>query len=601
MLENIFSLGDILNSKLKGVISNLNCLLRKLAYGMVSNFEKVCDCRQADDLEDEKTRTTQTQWIANLGSWTYDLASQKLDLSEEVYQIYGLCPNTSTPTYENFIELVHKEDRAFFKDLVGQVISHKKVYNIEHRIISQSGQIGFVHQIIRLVYNEEDHPIRILGTVQDITSLKQQEEEIRSLSYYDQLTGLPNRLMFLEEIDCLTMLKCSKHKEFAVLLLDLDRFKTVNDSLGHDRGDLLLEAVSQRLKYNVTDVYNIYRLGGDEFAIIVNKTSLVEKTAEEILSLISEPFVVDGYEIFITTSTGIAYYPKDGNNGSILIKNADAAMYEAKEMGKNQFVYYSYDINEKAAEQLFIENELRNAIERDEFYLDYQQQVDASRGNIIVAEALIRWQHPKMGLVSPGKFIPLSEELGLIVEIGEWVLRTACAQNKAWQEEGYPPIKIAVNISIRQFQRNDFVEMVKRVLKETGLDPKYLELEITESIAMDDIERVMLILRQLKDLGLSIAIDDFGTGYSSLNYLKELSIDVLKIDQTFINRIPSEQKNSAIVRSIINMAHSLGLKVVAEGVETEDQLSFLQMSKCNLIQGFLFNKPVSPELFWAKI
>lgn len=480
-----------------------------------------------------------------------------------------------------------------------KTILYKKINNIEHRILLKNGETRFLHQVIRVSYDNENQPFRLTGTVQDITSLKIQEQKIRELSYYDQLTGLANRVMFLKEIDCLTMLKCANHKDFAILLLDLDRFKIVNDSLGHEKGDLLLKAVAKRLEDNfIMEVYNIYRLGGDEFAIIINEISKVDRLVKKIISLISEPFIISGHQVFITASVGIAYYPKDGEDGSSIIKNADAAMYEAKEMGKNQFIYYSRDINEEAIDLLFLENELRNAIEREEFIIHYQRQVDTSQDDTIVAEALLRWNHPTMGLIPPNKFIPLAEEIGLIVPIGEWVIRTACMQNRAWQRAGYPPIKIAVNISIRQFQRYDFVHMVEKILKETGLEARYLELEITESIAMYNIDHVMVVLNELKDLGVSVAIDDFGTGYSSFNYLKELSIDVLKIDRSFINKIPNEKKNAAIVESIISMAHNLDLRVVAEGVETQEQLLFLKKCKCNLVQGFLFNRPVPPELFW---
>lgn len=612
MIKGILNAHNLLGDKLRRGASKIKCLFLKLADKISLKVEDICDCPQTDGpiedicdcrqmggLIEDRVRPVQTQWIAQLGNWSYDLNTNELVCSEENYEILDVEPETFAPSYENFIELVHPEDRSFVKESIEKVILQKKINNIEHRVVLKDGRVRFLHQIVRVVYDKEGQPIRILGTVQDITSLKQQEQQIRKLSYYDQLTGLPNRVMFLKEIDCLTMLKCAKHKDFAVLLLDLDRFKIVNDSLGHEKGDLLLKAIAKRLEYNIiTDVYNIYRLGGDEFAIIINEIDLVEKIAKQVMDIISEPFMIGGHQIFITTSIGIAHYPENGHSGNALIKNADAAMYQAKEMGKNQFIYYTADINERAIDRLFLENELRNAIERQEFDLHYQRQVDASGDNIIVAEALLRWRHPEMGLISPDNFIPLAEELGLIVPIGEWVIRTACLQNRSWQEEGFPPIKIAVNISIRQFQRDDFVQMVEEILREAELEAKYLELEITESIAMYNIDHVMSVLDQLKRLGVSVAIDDFGTGYSSLNYLKELSIDVLKIDKTFINRVPNEQKNAAIVESIINMAHNLDLKVVAEGVETEEQLSFLKACKCNLMQGFLFNRPVPPELFW---
>lgn len=438
----------------------------------------------------------------------------------------------------------------------------------------------------------------IISVLRDFTERKRSEERLNHLATHDPLTNLPNRRM-LSEILAKTLPRHQRHKRLvAVMFLDLDRFKIINDTLGHDVGDGLLKGVAKRLVDLVREGDTVVRMGGDEFVLILTDVAEMQdpsRVAQRILDSLSKPFAVEGHELFITTSIGISLFPGDGENPETLLKNADAAMYRAKEQGKNNYQYYSSNINAKASERLSMENSLRHALERGEFLLHYQPRVDLATGRIFGAEALIRWQHPERGLVSPAEFIPLAEETGLIVPIGEWVLRTACAQNKAWQTAGLSSFRVAVNLSGQQFQEKKLVEMVLRALRESDLSPRFLELELTESIIMKNAEQTIGTLCKFHGMGIEIAIDDFGIGYSSLNYLKRFPISRLKIDQSFVRDITTDPDDSAIVAAIITMAHSLKLKVVAEAVETSDQLEFLRQLQCDEIQGYLFSRPLPPE------
>jgi diguanylate cyclase (GGDEF)-like protein len=386
----------------------------------------------------------------------------------------------------------------------------------------------------------------------------------------------------------------------AVLFIDLDNFKHINDSLGHDSGDLLLTLAASRLSDSVNEGDTVTRQGGDEFVLILSEDGEVQVVTQKILEAMSEPFDINGHELRITCSIGIACYPKDGEDQQTLLKNADAAMYRAKELGRNNAQYYASGMNVKAMERLELENGLYHALARNEFLLHYQPQLDLRTGEIVGMEALVRWQHPERGLVSPAIFIPVAEDSGLIVSLGEWVLRTACTQNKAWQRAGLKPISVAVNLSALQFRQSDLVERVADILRETELDPTCLELELTESLVMQDVEKTIATLSRLKAMGIKLSIDDFGTGYSSLSYLKRFPIDTLKIDQSFVRDITTDPDDAAIAKSIISMAHDMQLRVIAEGVETEAQKSFLSLRRCDEIQGYLFSKPV-PAVEFEKL
>ncbi|MCH7998066.1 MAG: EAL domain-containing protein [Chloroflexi bacterium] len=437
-------------------------------------------------------------------------------------------------------------------------------------------------------------------TFRDITERKQAEETIKHLAYHDALTNLANRTMFEDRLVVTLAQARRKRRMAAVMFLDLDQFKVVNDTVGHALGDRLLQSVAERLTGLVRDGDTVARVGGDEFTLLLAEVERVEEVAEvaeRVLDALRQPWVLNGHEFRITTSIGIAMFPSDGEDADSLLSNADTAMYRAKDQGRDNYKLYTPAMNARIVERLALENSLRHGLERGEFLVYYQPQVDIASGKIVGMEALVRWQHPERGLVFPAEFIPVAEETGLIVPLGEWVLRTACAQNKAWQEAGFPPMRMAVNLSARQFQQRDLIEEVDEVLKETGLEARWLQLEITEGVAMQDVESNIAVLRKLREMGVQIAIDDFGTGHSSLSYLSRLPIDVIKIDQSFVQDMTTDPNDAAIARSIIVMAHNLKLKVIAEGVETEEQLAFLKKRRCDEMQGYLFSKPAPAEAF----
>jgi diguanylate cyclase (GGDEF)-like protein len=427
------------------------------------------------------------------------------------------------------------------------------------------------------------------------------------LTYYDALTGLPNRRMFMDQL--IWSLRCAKRdgEGVAILHIDLDHFQKINDTLGHGTGDNLLIGVAQRLLQcvpalnaaaNVDESQPMLsRVGGDEFNALLPDVARIETVAGGILTAMKEPFQVDGREVFITPSVGIAVFPSDGEAGDTLLKHAGVAMNQAKRRGRNTYEFYSANMNAKALERLSMETQLRRALDRDELLPVYQPKVNIKTGRVVGAEVLLRWYHPEHGLVSPVKFIPLAEETGLIVSFGEWVLHAACKQTKAWQSAGRGNIRIAVNVSARQFRDGRFIRTIGEVLEDSGLEPQYLTLELTENTIMENAEENLNVLHQIKAMGVRISVDDFGTGYSSLSYLKQLPLDELKIDRSFISGIRSEGDDAPIVTAIIAMAHSLGLTVVMEGIETKQQLIFSRERGCDEYQGFLFSRPVTSSEF----
>jgi len=433
---------------------------------------------------------------------------------------------------------------------------------------------------------------------EEITSLYEEiaasEEEIKQLAYHDHLTGLPNLRCFNEQLNHSINMANRTEKIFSIMFLDLDSFKMINDTMGHNIGDKLLKQVAQRLVDTLRKSDVLARIGGDEFIVMlenIKDENEIKTVAEKILGCFTQPFLLNDQEVFVTTSIGIAVYPTDGNDADKLKKNADIAMYKAKQRGKNQYVFCTPGMKTKIIRAMKLTNDLYRALERNEFELYYQPQVNCNTNEIVGLEALIRWNHAELGMVYPGEFIPIAEQNGLIISIGEWVMRTACWQNKAWQEAGYSPIRIGVNLSVQQLQDANIVNQVKDILRETDLDPEYVELEITESIAMTH-KRYVETINALKDLGVKIAIDDFGTQYSSLNYLKRLSVDRIKIAMPFIQGISENSNDEAITKTIITLARSMGIDVIAEGVETINQLEFLSQENCNEIQGFYFFKPM---------
>ena len=432
------------------------------------------------------------------------------------------------------------------------------------------------------------------------TELKQAEEKLKHLVYYHNLTNLPNQLFLQDRFSQAIASRGSSVSRLSIniLSISLDRFSRVNDNLGYLVGDLLIQAVAERLKNCVSDSDFLAHLQADRFALILitdDQAEAVIQIAQNILTTLSQPFIMEGHEVFITASIGIACYPAHGNNIDTLVKNATLAMFSAKKQTGNTYQFYSSDMQGGSANQLALETSLRYALDRKEFQVYYQPQVELKTGKIVGIEALVRWQHPELGLISPAIFIPLAEETGLIMPIGEWVLKTACAQTKAWQTAGFPALRVAVNLSCRQFNQADLGESIVQTLNETGLAPEFLELEITESVLTQDEQAAIKTLSELKLLGIQISIDDFGTGYSSLSYLKKFPFSNLKIDRSFIRHITGDTRSKNITRAIIQMAHSLNLKVIAEGVEAPEELGFLCQHHCDEIQGYFFCRPVPPE------
>ncbi|BBH24906.1 hypothetical protein Back11_62510 [Paenibacillus baekrokdamisoli] len=429
---------------------------------------------------------------------------------------------------------------------------------------------------------------------------KRSESRINFLAYHDDLTGLSNRRLLTERLNAEIQLAKQQDNQLAIFLLDIDRFKTINDALGHTFGDQMLQAVSQRLRHAVGKPDHLFRMGGDEFVILLPEIEAAEenaaqKHAQSLMGLFDAPFVLGEAEYHVTISLGISFYPRDGESVDLLLKNADTAMYSAK-VHRNEFSSYTPDMNMKAHDRLRLESDLRRALEQEQFMLAYQPLVNLQTGKVVGVEALVRWHHPLRGLLPPGEFIPLTEENGLILPLGEWVLRAACLQNKAWQDAGMTPIMMSVNLSMRQFRQHQLVDRIKSILEQTGMEPRYLELEITESMT-SDVEFATETLASLKKLGVQISIDDFGTGYSSLVYLKRLPIDKLKIDRSFVNELTENGSDAAIVTTITSMAKHLKLKVTAEGVENDEQLHFLREHNCEEAQGYYFTKPIPANLF----
>lgn len=485
---------------------------------------------------------------------------------------------------------------AFYESIIRTVFTLK-------RASLQFSRGDFSTRVDLQIYDELQHVGHAFNTMAEAFSnmmeeRRSYEKKIEYHAYYDALTGLPNRILFNDRLKLALADAHGSDKLLAVIFLDLDRFKVINDTLGHETGDLLLKAVSERLTESVRQGDTISRMGGDEFLFLlpeIGGVSQARTIAENIVNHLKMPVKIDSHELFVSASIGISIYPDDGQDIGNLVKNADTAMYVAKYQGRNSYRFYNRDMNIKAEKILRMENSLRRAMERGEFLLYYQPRFDLANDKITGMEALIRWKHPESGFIPPGDFIPLAEEIGLIIPIGEWVLRSACMQHKAWLAKLTSPISISVNISAFQFQCGDFLETVKRILEETSMDPSLLELELTESVVMNNGEMTIVKLKQLKELGIKISIDDFGTGFSSLNYLKHFPIDSLKIDRSFIKDIPMAPKDTAITKTIIALGRRLHLRVVAEGVETKEQLAFLSSRRCNEVQGYLISRPLPAD------
>lgn len=495
-----------------------------------------------------------------------------------------------------------RQDQAFYQRL-WLALREQDVWSGEIWNRRKSGEIYPQWLHIRVVRNDQGQLTHYVGVFSDLSSIKRSENELDFLAHHDSLTGLPNRVLLRERIE--QALENGKDRTVAgaLLLIDLDHFKHINDSLGHPIGDLLLKAIAERLRDQLRDVDTVARLGGDEFIILLpglHQESDAEHVARKLLNAFTAPFQADGHEFFVSASVGIALFPKDGDDAPTLVKNADAAMYRAKSRGRSRIEYYTRELTYLATERMALETELRRALERDELQLYYQPKLSLESGLLVGAEALVRWYHPLFGEISPERFIPLAEDCGLILPLGDWVLEHACQQMGEWQKLHAPFGPLSVNLAGAQLGQPQMIERLEQLLEQSGLEPSRLQLEITESFIMNQTEEALAVLHGLKRLGVQLAIDDFGTGYSSLSYLKRLPLDILKIDKSFIRGLPDDPHDAAITRAIIALGRSMQLTVIAEGVETEGQQSFLTHEGCEQIQGFVLSPPLPAELFASK-
>lgn len=487
-----------------------------------------------------------------------------------------------------------RHDKVFFEE-INQILVEKGVWQGEIWQRRKNGEIYPVWQAISTIKDNYGEIFQYVAVCNDLTTRLQDEERIKYLAYHDALTGLPNRYLLFERLTLALAHAHRNNSKVAVIFLDLDRFKDVNDTFGHVAGDLLLKEAGERLQSCLREDDTVARIGGDEFTVLLSEIKGIEDAglvARKLSGVFENPYDLGGKEVIITLSMGIAVAPEDGTDVQTLLRHADIAMYRAKEQGGNRYWFFESALSREAHERVTLEQLLRRALDREEFVLHYQPQVDLGSGRIIGMEALLRWQNPEAGLISPQRFIPLAEETGLIVPIGEWVLRTACRQNVSWQKAGLSALRTAVNLSTRQFQQENLVDVVQAILTETGMDPRGLELEITETVAMQDAALTIRILRKLKEMGIRIAIDDFGTGYSSFNYLKRFSIDTLKVDQMFIRDSLKNSEDRAIVSTILGLARNLNYLAIAEGVESVEQVELLRELKCDVIQGYWICKPI---------
>jgi diguanylate cyclase (GGDEF)-like protein/PAS domain S-box-containing protein len=482
-------------------------------------------------------------------------------------------------------------DELLARAMGGEAVSSPDIFYY----VPNSERRGWVSGVYRPHFDSKGNIAGVIGLIRDITERKTAEQQIEYQAYHDSLTGLANRRLFQEHLTLALALAQRRQRLVAVLFLDLDHFKLINDSLGHSVGDALLKQVAARLKAAVREGDTVARVGGDEFTIVLqelNDRDDAGVVAQKMLHTIAEPVEIGGHRLYITTSIGITLFPDDGDDAETLLKNADNAMYRAKAEGRNAYQMSTQELNRSTRERMTLESGLHQAIERQEFELFYQPQVDIRTMKIVGMEALLRWRHPERGLVGPADFIAVAEDRGFIVTIGDWVLRTACREARRFRDRGIPEFRVAVNISARQFRDQSLMATVESALAESQLDPRCLEVEITESVAMENVDLTLAVLARLRQIGVLIAIDDFGTGHSSLNYLKRFPLDALKIDRSFVEDIPDRFEDVAIVRAVIQLAQGLNLRVIAEGVETKEQLAFLQDNGCREVQGYYFSYPL---------
>lgn len=535
---------------------------------------------------------------SNTGLWNWDMRTKEVFYSPEWKAQLGYLPDELPDRFSTWESLLHPDDVGPAMEKVKDFLaSSNRHYENEFRLRHRDGSYRWIMARGERQFDSNGICVHLVGSHIDISERKQAEQRIQQLANFDMLTGLPNRMLFEERVKQAINIAQRDHTHLSILFFDLDHFKDINDTLGHHIGDEVLVEVGKRLKATVRDLDTVSRMGGDEFMLLMPDSDKngVAQVAKALLVSIAEPYRIEQSEFVVTPSVGIAMYPEDGENFDTLYRHADTAMYSAKRDGRNNYRFFTQEMQSRTQRTLKIENALRHAIERNELHLHYQPQLTIADTRLIGVEALLRWQHPELGSISPAEFIPIAEKSGQITRIGEWVLRTAVQQLKAWLDSGFPPMIVAVNLSVVQFRHPDLPGLVTSILEEAQLPPECLELELTEGVAMDEPERAITVMDDLHVRGVRMSLDDFGTGYSSLNYLKKFNVYKIKIDQSFVRDITSDEDDKAIVKAIILMARSLNFTTIAEGVETAEQLAFLRECGCDEVQGYYFSKPLPAE------
>jgi len=551
--------------------------------------------QEKDELQNRFTTIFDFQAV---GMALISLEGKLLKVNPSFCQILGFPENEIL--HVNFTRFLHSDDLMNYQYYLTQLLDNSiKTYQCEQRLVNQNGEIVWVITNLSLIRDQQNRPLYFISQIQNISAQKNAEEQLRHMAYHDPLTGLANRNKLEQYIHHLISMARRHQNAFALLFFDLDRFKNINDTIGHGAGDILLQIVAERLKSMVRSTDLVARLGGDEFVVVitdVKKTESLAAIAQKILDVILKVMVIKGNDIYITTSIGISLYPYDGQTMQTLMKNADLAMYRAKEQGRNNYQFYTLEMTTRAQEKMALQNAIGHALVKNEFILHYQPKMDLATSRITGIEALLRWQNKEYGMIAPDEIVSLAEETGLIIPVSEWVMTTAIKQLKQWQEMGFNTLTMAINCTGRQLRQANFVESLLHILNENGVPASLIELEITESLVMQDTENMLRVLYELKDLGIKIAVDDFGTGYWSLNNLRRFSVDKIKIDKSFISQIPMNDTCAGIVSAIIAMAKKLGVRVIAEGVETREQYEFLLREGCSEIQGYLLSHPVSSDM-----
>jgi diguanylate cyclase (GGDEF)-like protein len=559
-------------------------------------------------LRESQAQLAEAQRIARLGSWRWDPQTGEVTCTAETRALLDAPPEATPLLLDTLRGHLHADDREFVRHSVAAALRDRVGYSIEYRLSAGKGMERVIQERAEVVCAEDGAVGGLRGTVQDITNLRRAEERVRFLAHHDAVTQLPNRLLFHERVEQAVRQGGRQRNGLAVMLLDLDNFKLINDTLGHATGDRILASVGQRMKGVIQaggdfggglapSQFELARFGGDEFAVLLADIAQPDEAARvsrRLMEAFKRPFRIDERETFLSPSIGIATFPADAQSADELLRNAESALFHAKEQGRNNFQFYAPAMNTRALERLTLETQLRRALDREEFVLHYQPQIDLRSGLITGVEALVRWQHPELGLVPPGQFIPIAEASGLIIPLGDWVMRRACRDAAVWMAEGLPVPVVSVNVSGHGFQQPNFYDSVLDAVMDAGLKPSHLALELTESVLMRDVEATAAMLRRLSHIGVQLAVDDFGTGYSSLAYLKRFPLNTIKIDRSFIKDLALDPEDASIVIAIIQMAHGLCLSVVAEGVETEDQLAFLRGRECDYVQGYFYSRAEPP-------